>query len=59
LNIKMNSNLKRATIYSVLGAKVLETTSKTITTSNLKNGMYLIKIETENGSISTKRFIKQ
>ncbi|MGB0981338.1 MAG: LamG-like jellyroll fold domain-containing protein [Winogradskyella sp.] len=59
LNIKMKSNLKRATIYSVLGAKVLETTSKTITTSNLKNGMYLIKIETENGSISTKRFIKQ
>ena len=59
LNIKMNSNFKNATIYSVLGAKVLETTSKTITTSNLKNGMYLIKIETENGSISTKRFFKQ
>ncbi|WP_452232315.1 T9SS type A sorting domain-containing protein [Lacinutrix sp. MEBiC02595] len=53
-NIKRNSNLKRATIYSVLGTKVLKTTSKTITTSNLKSGLYVITIETENGSVSTK-----
>ncbi|MGB1231195.1 MAG: T9SS type A sorting domain-containing protein [Winogradskyella sp.] len=59
LNIKMKSNLKRATIYSILGAKVLESTTKSITTSNLKDGMYLIKIEAENGSVSTKRFIKK
>ncbi|MGR7813306.1 T9SS type A sorting domain-containing protein [Lacinutrix undariae] len=59
LNIKMTSSLKQATVYSVLGRKVLETTSKTIQTSNLKTGLYLIKIEDENGSISTKRFIKQ
>ncbi|QRM88139.1 T9SS type A sorting domain-containing protein [Lacinutrix sp. WUR7] len=59
LNIKMNSNLKGATIYSVLGAKVLETKSNTINTSNLKTGLYLIIIEAENGSIATKRFIKQ
>ena len=59
LNIKMNSNLKRATIYSVLGTKVLETSSKNINASNLKRGIYLIKIENENGSISTKRFMKE
>ncbi|WP_452230007.1 T9SS type A sorting domain-containing protein [Lacinutrix sp. MEBiC02404] len=59
LNIKMNSNLKRATIYSVLGAKILETTSKNIPVSNLQNGMYLIKIEADNGSISTKKFLKK
>jgi hypothetical protein len=59
LNIKMDSDLKRATVYSVLGAKILETTSKIITTSNLKSGLYLIKIEAENGSISTKRFMKE
>jgi len=59
LNIKMKSNLKGATIYSVLGAKVLETKSNTINTSNLKSGLYLITIEAENGSIATKRFIKQ
>ncbi|WP_452229836.1 T9SS type A sorting domain-containing protein [Lacinutrix sp. MEBiC02404] len=59
LNIKMNSNLKQATVYSVLGAKVLETKSNTINTSNLKTGLYLITIEAVNGSIATKRFIKQ
>ncbi|WP_452218538.1 T9SS type A sorting domain-containing protein [Lacinutrix undariae] len=59
LNIKMTSNLKQATIYSVLGRNVLETTSKTIQTSNLKTGLYLIKIEDENGNVSTKRFMKQ
>ncbi|WP_452218536.1 T9SS type A sorting domain-containing protein [Lacinutrix undariae] len=59
LNIKMTNHLKQATIYSVLGRKVLETTSKTIETSNLKTGLYLIKIEDENGSVSTKRFMKK
>ncbi|WP_405562327.1 leucine-rich repeat protein [Polaribacter sp. Asnod6-C07] len=59
LNIKMDSNLKRATIYSVLGIKILETSSKNITTSNLKRGIYLIKIEDEDGSISSKRFMKE
>ena len=59
LNIKMESNLKHATIYSVLGTKVLETTSKNITTSNLSKGIYLLKIEDENGFVSSKRFIKQ
>ncbi|WP_452229834.1 T9SS type A sorting domain-containing protein [Lacinutrix sp. MEBiC02404] len=59
LNIKMKNNLKQATVYSLLGAKVLETKSSTINTSNLNTGMYLITIEDENGSVATKRFIKQ
>ncbi|WP_458628942.1 T9SS type A sorting domain-containing protein [Winogradskyella sp. PC D3.3] len=59
LNIEMKANLKYATVYSVLGAKVLETKSNMINTSNLKTGLYLIKIEDENGNVSTKRFIKQ
>ena len=59
LNIEMKSNLKQATIYNVLGAEVLNTSTKSINTSNLKSGMYLLKIEDENGSVSTKRFIKR
>lgn len=59
LNIKMKANIKQATIYSVLGAQILQTTSKTINTTNLKSGMYLITIENESGTVSTKRFIKQ
>lgn len=59
LNIKMDSNLKRATIYSILGKKVLETTSKNINTSKLNSGLYLIKIASENGSVATKKFMKK
>ncbi|MGR7813304.1 choice-of-anchor Q domain-containing protein [Lacinutrix undariae] len=59
LNIKMNTGLKQATIYSILGAKVLQTQSSVINTSNLKTGMYLIEIQDENGSVSTKKFIKK
>ena len=59
LNIEMTSTLKQVTIYNILGAKVLNTSTKSINTSNLKSGMYLLKIEDENGQVSTKRFIKQ
>jgi len=59
LNIKMKNTLKQATVYSVLGAKVLDTTSKSLNTANLKSGLYLITIEDENGSIATKRFMKK
>jgi hypothetical protein len=58
LNIEMDSDLKQVTIYSVLGTQVLKTTSKTIKTSTLISGMYLIKIEDKNGFISIKRFVK-
>ena len=58
LNIQMNNNFKQATIYSILGAKVLKSQNKTINVSGLSNGMFLIKIEDENGNVSTKRFIK-
>ena len=59
LNIKMDSNLKSATIYSILGKKVLETTFKNINTSNLNSGLYVIKIASENGTVATKKFMKE
>ena len=55
----MKDNLKQATIYSILGKKVLETTSKNINTSKLNSGLYLIKIASENGSVATKKFMKK
>jgi len=58
LNIKMNTNLKQATVYSVLGEKIFQTQSNIIKTANLKRGMYLIIIENESGVLITKRFIK-
>jgi hypothetical protein len=59
LNIEMPQNLKQAKVYSVLGEVVLNTKMKAIDVSNLKSGLYLISIETENGTQTIKRFIKQ
>jgi hypothetical protein len=59
LNIEMPQNLKQATIYNIVGTKVLQSTSKILNTANLKSGMYLISIEDETGNVATKRFIKQ
>ena len=59
LNIEMDQAFKQAFIYSVLGNEVLKTQHTTIDVSGLSQGLFLIKIEDENGNISTKRFIKQ
>ncbi|EPR74189.1 Internalin-like protein [Winogradskyella psychrotolerans RS-3] len=59
LNIEMNQEFKQATIYSVLGKEVLKTQHKNIDVSGLTKGLFLIKIEDENGNVLTKRFIKQ
>ncbi|WCO01070.1 T9SS type A sorting domain-containing protein [Psychroserpens ponticola] len=59
LNIEMTQNLKQAIVYSMLGKEVLKTQNKQIDVSGLLNGVFLIKIEDENGNVSTKRFIKQ
>ena len=59
LNIEMTQNLKHVSIYSILGAEVLSTQHKTIDVSGLSNGVFLIKIEDENGNVSTKRFVKK
>lgn len=45
-------------VFNILGSKILETTKSEINVSALNTGIYLIKIETNNGSV-TKRFIKK
>ncbi|SDH05255.1 T9SS type A sorting domain-containing protein [Winogradskyella thalassocola] len=59
LNIEMTQNIKQVSVYSMLGKEVLKTRNKQIDVSRLSNGVFLIKIEDENGNVSTKRFIKQ
>ena len=41
-------------IYNVLGQLVLSTTDTSINTNKLSSGLYIITVETENGSISKK-----
>ncbi|MFD2917363.1 T9SS type A sorting domain-containing protein [Psychroserpens luteus] len=59
LNIEMNTILKNAIIFNIQGQKVIESVSNQFDVSRLSNGLYIIKIEDENGSVSTKRFIRE
>ncbi|QNK77474.1 T9SS type A sorting domain-containing protein [Winogradskyella sp. PAMC22761] len=59
LNIEMTQNIKQVSVYSMLGKEVLKTQNKKLDVSRLLNGVFLIKIEDENGKVSTKRFVKQ
>jgi len=54
------SENSKISIYDVLGKEVLnlETTNNQVNISNLQCGIYVLKIENENG-IVTKKFIKQ
>ncbi|WP_055437604.1 endonuclease [Lacinutrix algicola] len=57
LNIDVKENT-RFEIYSILGKKVLEgnvtPTNKQVSVSRLNKGVYILKLETPNGSISKK-----
>lgn len=63
LNIETSEEIQSATIFTYDG-RVISTINKfeigvnTINTSDLSNGLYLIKFEAKNGATSTKKFIK-
>ncbi len=50
--------LKSVTIYNQLGRKVKEATTDDVDISNLSNGIYFVKITSQNGKIVTKKIIK-
>jgi len=58
VNVNANSNISNVEIYNIAGQKVSDFTangtSATINTENLSNGMYLMRINTENGIINKK-----
>ncbi|WP_299099155.1 T9SS type A sorting domain-containing protein [uncultured Winogradskyella sp.] len=60
INIISNHvNIKSVGIYDVLGKQVLaKTNKKDINVSDLRSGMYIVKIEFENNTSTSKRFIK-
>jgi hypothetical protein len=57
-NVNANANINNIEIYSISGQKVADFTANgtqaTINTSNMSTGMYLMKINTENGVINQK-----
>lgn len=58
ISFNNNNSLKKATIYTLQGKKVLESVAKNINVSKLTKGIYIIDIETTKGTISKKIFKK-
>lgn len=58
INVNASSNISNVEIYTISGQKVGDFTANgtqtVISTSNLSNGMYLMRINTENGVINNK-----
>jgi ELWxxDGT repeat protein len=59
LYIKSNSTIKTGIIYNLLGKKMKTTSNTSVNVSNLKSGIYFLKIEDEFGNISSKKWIKK
>ena len=57
LNIQIENEIKSVEIYSLLGQKVISENSKQIKLSNLVKGIYSIRIEDENGAVTTQKLI--
>jgi len=56
--VEINFNLKQIEIFNILGKKVLTSTKNEVNITDLVNGVYLLKIESEKGEIATKRIVK-
>ncbi|RMA57117.1 T9SS type A sorting domain-containing protein [Ulvibacter antarcticus] len=50
--------VKKATIYSLLGAELMVTSEDSVDVSNLSEGIYIIKINTNQGTITKKVLIE-
>ena len=57
LNISMETELKSVEIYSLLGQKVLASNKNQMDVSSLSKGMYMVRVEDVEGSVSTQKLI--
>jgi len=59
LNIALDTAISKVAIYNLQGQKVKESTTEQVNVATLSQGIYLIKIEDENGNTAMKKFIKK
>jgi alpha-tubulin suppressor-like RCC1 family protein len=59
LNIEMDTELKLVEVYNLQGQKVKSSSSRNIHVSDLSSGIYMVRVEDENGSISIQKLIKE
>lgn len=58
ITVNVNDEIKNVTIYNVIGAKLMSTSSNQMDISHLASGTYIIKVITEKG-IGTQKIIKK
>ena len=56
--IETQSDIRAVNLFTINGQLILTEKQKKISISNLPKGVYLIKLEDENGNIFTKRIVK-
>jgi hypothetical protein len=54
-----NFSLKNIEVFNLLGKKLIVTTKNQLNVKNLVSGVYVIKVEDNDGNIAKKRIIKQ
>ena len=57
LNIAMETKLNSVEIYSLLGQKVLSSDKNQVDVSILSKGMYMVRVEDVEGSVSTQKLV--
>ncbi|PTX62342.1 putative secreted protein (Por secretion system target) [Kordia periserrulae] len=59
LFINSENDIQKVEIFNITGQRILEANnSKRINTSSLRNGIYMVKLTSENGGVSVKKLIK-
>lgn len=59
LNIESIQDIDNVQIFDVLGKKVLTSNKQQLNITNLRSGIYMIKISDINNQVETKKFIKK
>ena len=58
LNVKAN-DVKEIEIVNLLGQTVITTNVQTINVASLTNGVYFVRVNYNNGTVSTQKFVKE
>ena len=53
-----NSNISKSEIFDLAGKKIIESKSNILNVNHLENGIYMVKITAENGTVTTQKIIK-
>jgi hypothetical protein len=57
--INVSQTVNNVTVYDLSGKQVYKGQDSTISLKNLNNGMYILRLETQEGAIMTKKIIKR